>query len=101
MGTGLDRSGGPIDRQRYYNGVFKDGRCISYMKQRMQMVEKVKGNFIFYFINKDSVRQYQESWTKRKDRFITYDLNYRRKKLKIFNWSQVRINLLLISLYSV
>ena len=42
---------------------------------------KVKGNFIFYFISQDSVRQYQDLMDSTgKTISITYDLTYRRKK---------------------
>ena len=73
-------SGGPVDRQRYYNGVFKDGNMHFMYETTNSNGEKVKGNFIFYFINKDSVRQYQDIIDKSgKTVSVTYDLMYLRK----------------------
>lgn len=74
-------AGGPGDRQRYYNGVFKDGKMQFVYETINSKGEKVKGNFIFYFINQDSVRQYQDLMdTVGKTISVTYDLTYRRKK---------------------
>ena len=73
-------SGGPADRQHYYNGVFKDGSMHFIYETTNSDGEKVKGNFIFYFINKDSVRQYQDIMDKSgKTISVTYDLMYLRK----------------------
>ncbi|HSZ32921.1 MAG TPA: hypothetical protein VK772_06400 [Puia sp.] len=74
-------AGGPIDRQRYYNGVFKDGKMHFIYETTNANGVKVKGNFIFYFISQDSVRQYQDLMDSTgKTISITYDLTYRRKK---------------------
>jgi len=43
--------------------------------------EKIKGNFIFYFISRDSVRQYQDVIDAHgKTASVTYDLMYIRRK---------------------
>jgi tetratricopeptide (TPR) repeat protein len=74
-------AGGPGDRQRYYNGVFKEGKMHFIYETNNANGGKVKGNFIFYFINQDSVRQYQDLMDSTgKTISITYDLTYRRKK---------------------
>ncbi len=74
-------SGGASDRQRYYNGVFKDGKMHFIYETTNPGGQKVKGNFIFYFINQDSVRQYQDVMdTAGKTISVTYDLMYRRRK---------------------
>ena len=74
-------SGGPGDRQRYLNGEFKNGAMHFTYETTDPKGEKQKGTFIFYFINKDTVRQYQDV---RDDNgkiiSVTYDLTYRRKK---------------------
>jgi len=74
-------AGGPGDRQRYYNGEFKNGKMQFIYETSNPTGEKVKGNFIFYFINQDSVRQYQDLMDANgKIISVTYDLTYRRKK---------------------
>jgi hypothetical protein len=74
-------SGGPGDRQRYYNGEYKNGAMHFNYETTGLKGEKVKGNFIFYFIDKDTVRQYQDLTDENgKTVSVTYDLTYRRKK---------------------
>jgi tetratricopeptide (TPR) repeat protein len=73
-------AGGPGDRQRYYNGEFKNRKMQFIYETTNPTGEKVKGNFIFYFINQDSVRQYQDIMDANgKTISVTYDLTYRRK----------------------
>jgi hypothetical protein len=74
-------AGGPGDRQRYYNGEFKNGAMHFIYETTNPNGEKIKGNLIFYFINQDSVRQYQDLMDSNgKTISVTYDLTYRRKK---------------------
>ena len=74
-------SGGPGDRQRYYNGEFKNGAMHFIYESISATGDKTKGNFIFYFITKDSVRQYQDVTDDTgKTSSVTYDLMYLRKK---------------------
>jgi tetratricopeptide (TPR) repeat protein len=74
-------SGGPGDRQHYNNGIFKDGKMQFVYETTNSNGVKAKGNFIFYFINQDSVRQYQDlTDSTGKTVSVTYDLTYRRKK---------------------
>jgi hypothetical protein len=74
-------SGGPGDRQHFYNGEFKNGSMHFIYETTNQKGEKVKGNFIFYFIDRDTVRQYQDLMDENgKTVSVTYDLTYLRKK---------------------
>jgi tetratricopeptide (TPR) repeat protein len=74
-------SGGAGDRQRYYNGEFKNGALHFSYESTSSNGEKIKGRFIFYHISKDSVRQYQDVTDKDgKTISVTYDLMYLRKK---------------------
>jgi tetratricopeptide (TPR) repeat protein len=74
-------SGGPGDRQHFYNGEFKNGTMHFQYEIKDQKGEKTKGNFIFYFISRDSVRQYQDVTDDQgKTVSVTYDLTYLRKK---------------------
>jgi tetratricopeptide (TPR) repeat protein len=74
-------SGGPVDRQRFYNGEFKDRAMRFTYTSTSAAGEKIKGNFIFYFISPDSVRQYQDVTDDNgKTTSVTYDLTYLRKK---------------------
>jgi tetratricopeptide (TPR) repeat protein len=74
-------SGGPVDRQRFYNGEFKNGAMRFTYTSTNAAGEKIKGNFIFYFISQDSVRQYQDvTDDSGKTISVTYDLTYLRKK---------------------
>jgi len=74
-------SGGPGDRQRYLNGEFKNGAMHFTYETTSPQGEKQKGTFIFYSIDKDTVRQYQDITDDNgKTISVTYDLTYRRKK---------------------
>lgn len=74
-------SGGAGDRQHFYNGEFKNGSMHFIYETTNQKGEKVKGNFIFYFIDRDTVRQYQDLMDDSgKTISVTYDLTYLRKK---------------------
>jgi hypothetical protein len=76
-------SGGPGDRQHFYAGEFEKGTMHFMYETTGQNGEKVKGNFIFYFISPDSVRQYQDVTDDQgKTVSVTYDLTYLRKKIK-------------------
>ena len=74
-------SGGPGDRQHYDQGEFKNGQMhFSYQTANPQG-ERILGNFIFYYISRDSVRQYQDVTDNNgKTISVTYDLTYIRKK---------------------
>ena len=50
-------SGGPRDRQRYYNGEYKNGSMHFTYETMNTDGTKIKGTFIFYNISRDSVRQ--------------------------------------------
>ena len=74
-------AGGSGDRQHYYDGVFKDGKMQFIYETTNSNGGKAKGNFIFYFVSHDSVRQYQDIVdSSGKTVSVTYDLTYRRKK---------------------
>jgi tetratricopeptide (TPR) repeat protein len=74
-------SGGPSDRQLYDQGVFSNGNMHFTYETTNPTGEKTKGNFIFYFISRDSVRQYQDVIdTQGKIQSVTYDLMYIRRK---------------------
>jgi hypothetical protein len=73
-------SGGPGDRQRYYNGEYKNGTMHFTYETRNANGSKTKGTFIFYNISRDSVRQYQDVTDDNgKIISVTYDLTYLRK----------------------
>jgi len=73
-------SGGPGDRQRYYNGEYKNGTMHFIYEIRNANGSKTKGTFIFYNISRDSVRQYQDITDDNgKIISVTYDLTYLRK----------------------
>ncbi len=73
-------SGGQGDRQRYYNGEFKNGTMHFNYETINPAGEKQKGNFIFYYLSRDSVRQYQDVMDNTgKMISVTYDLMYLRK----------------------
>jgi tetratricopeptide (TPR) repeat protein len=74
-------SGGSGDRQHYYQGEFKDGAMHFSYETTNPGGQKVKGTFIFYFIDKDTVRQYQDVTDENgKTLSVTYDLTYQRKR---------------------
>jgi tetratricopeptide (TPR) repeat protein len=74
-------SGGPADRQHFYNGEFNNGAMHFIYETTNPKGEKIKGNFIFYFIDRDTVRQYQDVMDDNgKTISVTYDLTYLRKK---------------------
>jgi tetratricopeptide (TPR) repeat protein len=73
-------SGGPSDRQRYYNGEYKNGNMHFTYETTNTNGAKTKGTFIFYHISQDSVRQYQDvTDNSGKIISVTYDLTYLRK----------------------
>jgi tetratricopeptide (TPR) repeat protein len=73
-------SGGPGDRQRFYNGEYKNGTMHFTYETVNATGTKTKGNFIFYNISRDSVRQYQDVTDDNgKIISVTYDLSYLRK----------------------
>jgi hypothetical protein len=73
-------SGGPGDRQRYYNGEYKNGSMHFTYETMNANGSKTKGTFIFYNIGRDSVRQYQDvTDDSGKIISVTYDLTYLRK----------------------
>jgi tetratricopeptide (TPR) repeat protein len=67
-------------RQRYYNGVYKESAMHFTYETTNAKREKHTGNFIFYNIDKNTVRQYQDvSADGRKTFTVSYDLTYKRK----------------------
>jgi hypothetical protein len=74
-------SGGPSDRQHYDQGEFSNGAMRFTYESKNPTGEKIRGNFLFYFISRDSVRQYQDVIDANgKTESVTYDLMYIRKK---------------------
>ncbi len=74
-------SGGPSDRQHYDQGEFTNGNMHFTYETTNPAGEKVKGNFIFYFISHDSLRQYQDLIdSSGKTLSVSYDLMYIRRK---------------------
>ena len=74
-------SGGPADRQRFYSGEYKNGVMSFTSETTNPHGDKVKGNFRFYNIDKDTVRQYFEtSIDDGKTYTPSYDFTYVRKK---------------------
>ena len=81
METGLDWIRRTVDRQHYDQGEFSNGNMHFTYETTNTAGEKVKGNFIFYFISRDSVRQYQDVIDANgKTESVTYDLMYIRRK---------------------
>jgi tetratricopeptide (TPR) repeat protein len=73
-------SGGPGDRQHFYSGEYRDSTMHFIYEKTNANGEKVKGNFIFYFINENTVRQYQDVMDANgKTVSVIYDLTYLRK----------------------
>lgn len=74
-------SGGPSDRQHYDQGEFSNGNMHFTYELTNPTGEKTRGNFIFYNISRDSVRQYQDVIDNSgKTISVTYDLMYIRRK---------------------
>jgi tetratricopeptide (TPR) repeat protein len=74
-------SGGPGDRQRFINGEYKDGAMRFTNETINAKGQKQLGRFIFYNIDKDTVRQYLETSTDGGTTFTpVYDFTYIRKK---------------------
>jgi tetratricopeptide (TPR) repeat protein len=74
-------SGGSSDRQHFYNGEYKNGTMHFTYETKNPGGDKISGTFIFYNINQDSVRQYQDvTDSTGKIISVTYDLTYLRKK---------------------
>lgn len=69
--------GGP---QRFLNGVYKDS-AMRFTYESVSNGQKVTGNFIFYNMGPDKVRQYQDATTDGgKTYTVSYDFIYIRKK---------------------
>jgi tetratricopeptide (TPR) repeat protein len=74
-------SGGAGDRARYINGEYKDGAMRFTNESINAKGQKQLGKFIFYNIDKDTVRQYLETSTDDgKTYTAVYDFTYVRKK---------------------
>jgi len=68
-------------RQRYYNGEYKNGKMQFTYESLDAKGVKQPGNFIFYNIDKDTVRQYQDISTDGGKTFtVSYDFTYVRRK---------------------
>lgn len=68
------------DVQRFVNGQYKDG-AMRFTFETIQQGQKAIGNFIFFNLGHDKVRQYQETSTDGGKTFqVVYDLIYLRKK---------------------
>jgi tetratricopeptide (TPR) repeat protein len=73
--------GGAGDRNQYTNGEYKDGAMHFKYEAVNAKGIRVLGNFIFYNIDKDTVRQYLELSTDGGKTYqVSYDLTYKRKK---------------------
>lgn len=73
-------SGGPSDRQHYYNGEYKNGNMHFTYETINAHGDRTRGTFIFFNISRDSVRQYQDVTDESgKIISVTYDLTYLRK----------------------
>ena len=66
--------------QRYLNGEYKDGAMRFTYETVGAKGAKQIGNFIFYNIDKDTVRQYQDVINDDKTVTVSYDFTYVRKK---------------------
>ncbi|MGN6396185.1 MAG: tetratricopeptide repeat protein [Mucilaginibacter sp.] len=74
-------SGGAGDRTRYYNGEYRDGAMHFTSETTDAKGNKTLGNFIFYNIDKNTVRQYLELSTDGGKTYqVSYDLTYIRRK---------------------
>jgi tetratricopeptide (TPR) repeat protein len=74
----IGSGGGP---QRYLNGEYKDNAMHFTYESTNAKGQKVTGNFKFYNIDKDTVRQYQDvNNDDGKTVTVSYDLTYVRKK---------------------
>ena len=66
--------------QRYLNGEYKNG-AMHFTYESVSGGQKVTGNFFFYNIDKNTVRQYQDMSTDGgKTYTVAYDFTYIRKK---------------------
>ena len=66
--------------QRYLNGVYKDS-AMRFTYESMNNGQKVTGNFIFFNMGPDKVRQYQDASTDGGKTFtVSYDFIYIRRK---------------------
>lgn len=73
----IGSTGGP---QRYVNGVYKDS-AMRFTYENVTNGKKTTGNFIFYNLGPDKVRQYQDSSDDGGKTFtVMYDFLYVRKK---------------------
>jgi tetratricopeptide (TPR) repeat protein len=74
-------SGGAGDRARFYNGEYRDGAMRFNNETTDAKGTKTLGTFIFYNIDKNTVRQYLEQSTDGGKTYqVSYDLTYIRKK---------------------
>jgi len=75
----IGSAGGP---QRYLDGVYKDS-VMHFTYENVTNNKKVTGNFKFYNIDKNTVRQYQDvNNDDGKTVTVSYDFTYVRKRLK-------------------
>ena len=75
-----DWVGSAGDLQHYLNGEYKDG-AMHFSYKKIVQGQPVSGNFMFYNIDKDTVRQYQDITDDNgKIISVSYDLTYIRKK---------------------
>lgn len=73
-------SGGGGDHQRFLNGEYKDG-VMHFTYTKVVKGKNTSGNFMFYNIDKDTVRQFQDVLNDDGKTYSTvYDLTYIRKK---------------------
>lgn len=73
----IGSNGGP---QRYVNGIYKDS-AMRFTYENITNGKKTTGNFIFYNLGPDKVRQYQDSSDDGGKTFtVSYDFIYIRKK---------------------
>jgi hypothetical protein len=74
----MGSSGGP---QRYLNGEYRDGAMHFTYESTDAKGKKITGNFIFYNVDNNTVRQYQDvNNDDGKTVTVSYDLTYVRKK---------------------
>jgi tetratricopeptide (TPR) repeat protein len=75
-----DWIGSDGEAQHFFNGEYQNG-MMHFTYSKIINGGPINGNFIFYNINKDTVRQYQDVADKNgKIVSVTYDLTYIRKK---------------------
>jgi hypothetical protein len=73
-------SGGGADQQHFINGEYNNG-AMRFIYEKMTNGKKSTGNFIFYNIDRNTVRQYQDVLNDDgKTYTVSYDFTYVRKK---------------------